>query len=145
MTARLSRFEGRLFAEAGCLFLVVHANEASGVARVTCRVSGETEVIEMPLSEVAKRISSASTLILDNLNGPESVKRVIEGKDGWYFTAREGQMGPYRSRREAGRALVSHVLAMQTALPVRGEPPRAGGSRRREDVPAERSPVGAIS
>jgi len=130
----LSRFEGRLFAEGGCLFLVVHVNEAAGVARVTCRVGEEAEVLEMPLSDVARRISAPPGLVLDNLNGPESAKRILELKDGWYFAAREGRMGPFGSHKQAGRELARHILSMQTADEPRSDPLRPGGSRRREDA-----------
>jgi len=140
VSRNLSRFEGRLFAEGGCLFLVVHADEAAGVARVTCRLAGQTDVVEMPLPEVARRISASPGLILDNLNGPASAKRITEGEGGWYFEAREGRMGPFGAREEAARELVRYVLSMQVAGGARREPLRPAALSRR---PAEE--VGAIS
>jgi hypothetical protein len=115
----LHRFEGRLFAEGGCLFMVVHTDEAAESARVTCRFGDHTEVLDMPLAEVARRVSAAP-LSLDNLTGPKAEKRLVEQANGWYFAAREGLMGPHESRQEASRALARYVLSMQGA----------GGSRR---------------
>lgn len=138
MTQNLARFEGRLFAEGGCLFLVVHVNEAAEVARVSCRVDGQTQLIEMPLSEVARRVASGAALILDNLNSPESARRVLRHKDGWYFSAREGEIGPFESETQAGQELVKHILCMQTAgtaarqpLPTARAVLRNQGERRR--------------
>ena len=141
MARTLSRFEGRLFSESGCLFLVVQTDETAGVARVTCRLGEQTEVLEMPLAEVARRISASPGLILDNLNGPGSAKRMAESEDGWYFQAREGRIGPFDSREEAGRELVRYVLSMQTSGSSRREPLRPPGTRRR----AQALEVGAIS
>ena len=125
MGRSLGRIEGRLFSESGCLFLVVRTDEAAGMARVTCRLGEQTEVLELPFSEVARRISASPALILDNLNGPGSAKRILEGENGWYFETREGRMGPFGSREEAGRELVRYVLSMQTAGSSREEALRA--------------------
>ncbi len=110
----LARFEGRLFAEAGILFLVVEADAAAGVARVSFRVDGQTQVMELPLAEIARRLSSGGELKLDNLNGPVAAKRIVRKPDGWFFAAREGFMGPYDSGQAAQRELARHVLAMQS-------------------------------
>src|SRR5690606_8295876 len=107
-------------------------DEAAGVAEVTCRIDGRTEVVEMPLAEVARRVSSGPALILDNLNGPESARRILEQQDGWYFAAREGRMGPFDSRKTASRALARYILSMQTADDTRREPLRSSGSRHGE-------------
>lgn len=137
VTKPLARVEGRLFVESGCLFLVVHADEATGEARVTCRMDGQVQVVEMPFAEVVKRVASSTGLMLDNLNAPETAKRIIEDEDGWYFASREGRIGPFPSRKQAGHQLVSYILSMQT---VRGaaprEPARAARSRRREAATA---------
>lgn len=132
VTRPLRRFEGRLFAEGGCLFLVVHVDEAEQSAQVTCRFGEDTEILEMPLADVARRVSSAHTLILDNLNGPTAERRILELQDGWYFAAREGRIGPFASRQEAGRALARHVLSMQSA---------DGGRRDPRSAVAHRPPV----
>ena len=131
MSNCLRRFEGRLFAEGGCLFMVVHVDEAAEVARVTCRVDGQTQVIQMPLPEVARRLSTG--LVLDNLNGPETTRRLLRRKDGWYFSAREGQMGPFDSEKSAGRELVRYILCMQTTDQASRKALRSSGSRRRAD------------
>jgi hypothetical protein len=136
VTRPLARIEGRLFAEDGYLFLIVHADEATGVARVSCRMDGQTQIIELPLAEVTKRIVSSARLILDNLNGPETAKRIIEQKDGWYFSAREGQMGPFDSRKEAGHKLTKYILSMQTVNGTPREPSRSAQSRRHEAAAA---------
>ena len=135
MTKCLARFEGRLFVEGGCLFLVVHADESTDQARVTCRIDGQTQVVEMPLSEVASRIAAGSGLMLDNLNSLESEKRITRGADGWYFSTREGRMGPIGSREDAARQLVRYVLSMQSVSDVRREPLRRAGYRRDDLAP----------
>lgn len=132
MSTRLGRFEGRLFAEGGCLFLVVHADEATDMARVTCRIDGQRQVVDMPLAEVAQRVASNTGLILDNLNGPESKRRIFHRHDGWYFSAREGEMGPFPSQQDARRKLVTYILSMQAANDSAREPLRSAGSRRDE-------------
>ncbi len=137
MTKPLGRFEGRLFAEGGCLFMVVRADEAAGTARVSVRVDRQTQVIDMPLPEVAKRVSSGAQLVLDNLNGPDSVRRIKKQQDGWHFTTREGLMGPYDSEQDAARQLGRYILCMQTEPPSRKAPARAArkhvAGRRSED------------
>ena len=110
------RFEGRLFADDGRLFLVVEANETTGVARVTCRIAGERRVLEMPLTEVSRRISAGANLSLDNINGTESKSRVVNRDDGWYFSTREGLQGPYSSEDEARTELGNFVIAAQSAV-----------------------------
>lgn len=113
MSRNLNRLEGRLFTESGRLFMVVHADEANDQAQVTFRVNEATQVLDLPFSEAAARVAKGAKLILDNLNSPEAAKRILEMKDGWYFTSREGQMGPYESREEAGQHLGRHILSMQ--------------------------------
>lgn len=111
---RTKRFEGRLFAEDGCLFMVVAVNEAEGSARVTCSVDERPVVLEMPLEEISRRVASSTHLILDNLNSPDAKRRLQESDDGWYFSAREGRVGPYPTEKEAARALGRYVLSKQT-------------------------------
>lgn len=125
MTAPLGRFEGRLFTEGGCLFMVVRANELTDEARVTCRIDGHTQVIDMPLSDVASRIAKCSGLILDNLNGPSAAKRLLQKEDGWYFSSREGDQGPYASKKEVSNELVRYVLCMQASNVTSREPVRS--------------------
>ncbi|MEQ8860748.1 MAG: DUF6316 family protein [Pseudomonadales bacterium] len=137
MAKPLGRFEGRLFAEGGCLFMVVHADEAAGTARVSCRVDRQTQVIDMPLAHVAKRVSTGAQLVLDNLNGPESTRRIRKSKDGWHFSTREGQMGPFATEQEAARQLGRYILCMQTEPPVRKGPRRAEPAKR--PAPGRRS------
>jgi len=122
MTTCLSRFEGRLFAEGGCLFLVVRVDQENGTGRVSCRIDGEHQLIDMPLAEITKRVTRGASLILDNLNGPHAAKRLRQRKDGWYFTAREGEQGPYDSRQMAAQELARYILCMQSLHPSRREP-----------------------
>ncbi len=112
------RLEGRLFAEAGTMFMVLDADDRAGTARVSCRLDGEQQVVEMPLAEAVRRISTASTLILDNMNSPESLRRISRQGDHWYFASREGSIGPYLSKTDAAHNLCRYILAMQTTPPA---------------------------
>ncbi len=127
---RLNRYEGRLFAEGGTLFMVVQADARNDAARVSYRVNDRTHVIDMPLSDVATRVSAGSSLILDNLNGPESAKRILQLDDGWYFASREGRQGPFESRDDAGLAMGRYILSMQSVNETPRTPNRAVGKRR---------------
>jgi hypothetical protein len=136
----LGRFEGRLFSEDGCLFMVVHADEGAGIARVTARVGAHTQVIEMPFADMVRRVTSGSSLVLDNLNGPDFVRRLQKKKDGWHFTTREGLMGPFESEGFAARQLTRYILRMQTEpnptpAVAAAAPPRRADKR----TPARRS------
>jgi len=111
---RTKRFEGRLFAESGCLFMVVAVNEPEGKANVSCRLDGQSVVLEMPLTEVSRRISASASIQLDNLNGPDSRRRLQRQDDGWHFSSREGLMGPYPTEKDAARELARYVLCRQT-------------------------------
>jgi hypothetical protein len=148
VTKPLGRFEGRLFAEGGCLFLVVHADEMTREARVTCRIDGQTQVIDMPFDQMARRVGAATGLILDNLSAPATAKRLLQQEDGWYFAAREGHKGPYESKKMAGRELVRYVLCMQTeraATDVPREPRRAeANGRRASDLSARQAAAEAL-
>lgn len=105
------RFEGRLFVKDGRLCMVVEANEASGIGRVSFRVDGQQQMVEMPLSEVGQRISAGTNLVLDNVSGTELSKRILRKPDGWFFSAREGLKGPYQSGEEAERELSQYILS----------------------------------
>ncbi len=113
MSCNMNRLEGRLFTESGTLFMVVHADEANDKAQVSFRVNEQTQVLDLPFSEAAARVAKGANLILDNLNSPESAKRILEMKDGWYFASREGEIGPYESKEEAGQRLGRYILSMQ--------------------------------
>ena len=114
-TKGVGRYEGRLFAEDGRLYMVVEANEDADVARVSCCIDGERQVIEMSIMDVAARISAGTDLVLDNINGNDSEKRILRKKDGWFFSAREGLKGPYRTGAEAKRELGKYIVASQSA------------------------------
>lgn len=111
------RLEGRLFVEASTMFMVLDADERSGIARVSCRMDGLQQVVEMPIADVVRRISSAGSLILDNMNSPDSLRRVTQQGSDWYFASREGSIGPYATRTEAAQNLCRYILAMQTTPP----------------------------
>ena len=112
-TTSLGRFEGRLFAEAGQLYMVVEANEDTGIARVSCRIDGRQQVLDMPVAEVSKRLSSGAPLALDSVGSDDMSKRIVQKPDGWFFSAREGLKGPYSTGEEAERELSQHILAAQ--------------------------------
>jgi hypothetical protein len=139
MTTCLSRFEGRLFAEGGCLFLVVHVDQATGIGRVSCSIDGEMQVTELPLAEISRRVSEGAQLILDNLNGPLAAQRLLRRKSGWHFASREGEMGPFPSKQEAGQQLARYILSKQSQGGSRRGPSRSG--LRREDLPAAQQPA----
>ncbi len=130
MSRILNRLEGRLFTESGTLFMVVHADEANDQAQVSFRVNEETQVLDLPFSEAAARVAKGANLILDNLNSPEAAKRILEMKDGWYFASREGEMGPYESKEEAGQNLGRYILSMQETGQTSREPERSQPARR---------------
>ena len=109
-----ARFEGRLFADAGGLCLVVEVDNAAGTGRVSRRVDGESQVVEMPLAELGERISSSSNLQLDNIGRSDLSRRILRKRDGWYFSAREGLKGPFPSHEEAESELRAHVLSTQS-------------------------------
>ena len=132
MSRILNRLEGRLFTESGTLFMVVHADEASNEAQVSFRVNEKTQVLDLPFSEAAARVAKGANLILDNLNSPEAAKRILEMKDGWYFASREGEMGPYESKEEAGQRLGRYILSMQETGQTSREPNRSQSARRVE-------------
>lgn len=118
----MNRLEGRLFSEGGALFMVVHANEAENLAQVSFRVNEQTQLIDMSYAEASARVARGSSLILDNLNSAQAARRLLEMKDGWYFAAREGQMGPYESQERAGQELGRYILTMQSENITSREP-----------------------
>jgi hypothetical protein len=128
MSRNLNRLEGRLFTESGTLFMVVHADEANNQAQVSFCINEETQVLDLPFSEAAARVAKGANLILDNLNSPESAKRILQMKDGWYFASREGEMGPYESKEQAGQNLGRYILSMQEIGKTSREPEQQGRS-----------------
>ena len=129
MSRNLNRLEGRLFTESGTLFMVVHADEANDRAQVSFRVNEDTQVLELPFSEAAARVAKGANLMLDNLNSPQSAKRLQEMQDGWYFASREGEMGPYETREEAGQSLGRYILSMQEIGKTSRDPEAQSASR----------------
>ena len=115
MNARtLNRFEGRLFAESGVLFMVVEADLTTGMARVSCRIEGELQLLDMSLEDVSSRLAASGELKLDNLNGPNAEKRLVKERGKFFFTSREGQQGPFGSEEDARHALACYIIARQT-------------------------------
>ena len=51
------RIEGRLFTDDGRLYFVLSVDPESGFAQVSHRADGRLQVTQMPISEVAVRIS----------------------------------------------------------------------------------------
>ena len=114
-SALVKRFEGRLFLEDGRLCMVVEADESRGVGRVSSRTDGKTTVVEMPLSEIGQRLSVSAKMTLDSIGAATSVQRIQQKSDGWYFSAREGLLGPFASHEEAEEELTGHMLSAQSA------------------------------
>lgn len=111
----VNRFEGRLFLEDGRLCMVVEADEVSGMGRVSSRVDGHTNVVEMPISEIGKRLSLSSKMTLDGIGAATSAQRIQEKSDGWYFSAREGLIGPFKTDKEAQKELSEYIMSSQSA------------------------------
>lgn len=115
-SSQSSRFEGRLFLEHGRLYFVIDVDNKTDTARISCRVDGEQQVIQMPVSEVAMRLSTSSKL--DSLNTSDTTKRIVEQSDGWYFSTREGLKGPFGTEAKAKEGLDKHILASQAGAPA---------------------------
>lgn len=109
------RYEGRLFILDGVLHFVTEVDEQAREARVSRRAAGETQILNMPLTEVATHLASCSEIKLDNLHSPEAAQRVVEQEDGWYFVTREGEQGPYAEEQQAQEALRAFILRVQSA------------------------------
>jgi len=110
----LNRYEGRLFAESGVLFLVVEANLKTSTARVSCRVEGDLQLVEMPLEDVQARLAATGELKLDNVNGPNAEKRIVKQNAKFFFSSREGNQGPFASAEDAKHALACYIIASQS-------------------------------
>ncbi len=111
----VNRFEGRLFLEDGRLCMVVEADESSGMARVSSRVDGQSNVVEMTLLEISQRLSVSAKMTLDSIGAATSAQRIQQQSDGWYFSAREGLTGPFSSQDEAQKQLTRYILSSQSA------------------------------
>jgi len=111
VTAQAGRFEGRLFSDNGRLNFVIDVNTESGVARVSCRIDDEQQIVQMPIAEVGLKLSTNTKL--DGFGVNASPNRIVEQTDGWFFSTREGLKGPYVSDAEADRALNSYIQSMQ--------------------------------
>jgi len=110
----LNRYEGRLFAESGVLFLVVEANLKTGMARVSCRVEGDLQLVEMPIEDVSARLAATGELKLDNVNGPNAEKRLVKQNGKFFFTSREGNQGPFGNPEDAKHALACYIISKQS-------------------------------
>jgi len=93
--------------------MILEANPDTGVAKASCRLGEETQVIDLPLSEVVGRLGSSNTLKLDRLSSEETEERVVKKDDRWFFQAREGSHGPYANESDAKQALKRHILSAQ--------------------------------
>lgn len=111
----VARYEGRLFTDEGRLCMVIEADHESGVGRVSVRVDGKQQLIEMSLAEIGNKIAAAAGLSLDGVNSETQAVRVIRKPDGWFFNAREGLKGPYQSSATAERELNEYVVASQAS------------------------------
>lgn len=110
-TGLSNRFEGRLFSDEERLYFVLDVDTESGVARVSCRAEDGPKVIQMPVAEVGRRLSTSSNPCLDGLSSSDPSGRILKQAGGWFFTTREGMKGPYLSDTEANVALKKHIEA----------------------------------
>ena len=111
----VARYEGRLFTDDGRLCMVIEADPESGIGRVSTRIDGQQQMLEMPLSEIGNKIAAAAGLTLDTVNSETQTARVIRKPDGWFFNAREGLKGPYQSSEAAERELNEYVISAQAS------------------------------
>ena len=111
----LNRLEGRLFVEQGQLFYVLHVDSKTGIARVSVREDGKQSVVEMPVHEIGAKVGACTQLALDGLESQQTANRAFEGKDGWYFKAREGEFGPFADETTAKKELKNYIIKVQGA------------------------------
>jgi hypothetical protein len=107
----VDRLEGRLFVEEGRLCLILEADPVSGMAQVSRCVDSERQVFPMPIPDVCSRL--ASNIDLDSLGKEGKTDRTVEKDDGWYACAREGEIGPFETKKQAAKALEDHILEHQ--------------------------------
>lgn len=103
----LNRLEGRLFDDAGHLCLVVEANDATGLGRVSYQEDGARHVIDMPLTEISRLVAQGTNGVSDKSD--DLSHRVKEKADGFYAMAREGAIGPFSSFVQAESAMREHI------------------------------------
>ena len=108
------RYEGRLFAVDGFLFLIVEVDPEKGMARVSCRIDDRQQTIDLPITDVANRLATSANLMLDGINADTTAKRVVEQTGEWFFNSREGQMGPYESEDVAAQELGKYIICAQS-------------------------------
>jgi hypothetical protein len=113
LASKSARFTGRLFSQEGRLHLVLDVDAESDSARISCRVDGDHQVFQMPISEVSRLLSANADMRLDGLQSTQAGNRVVGSSDGWYFETREGTNGPFQSKAAAREALGQHVIAAQ--------------------------------
>ena len=58
-------------------------------------------------------LANVPQLKLDGLNAQRNKSRLLEKDDGWYFTTRDGEKGPYASEKQAERRLTKYILLAQ--------------------------------
>lgn len=115
----LNRLEGRLFADAGHLCLVVEANEATGQGRVSFQADGVRHVVDMPLIEISRLVAQSNNP-QDASTAHSLTHRVSEKADGFYAMAREGEIGPFKSFAQAETAMREHIeQSLLTNSPAR--------------------------
>lgn len=112
-SALAQRCEGRLFSREGNLCLVVGIDLESGYASVSARTESGPQVTQMPLSEVVACLAAVPQLKLDGISSERLKARVLEKDDGWYFSTREGEKGPFASEKQAQRRLTKYILMAQ--------------------------------
>jgi hypothetical protein len=125
-----SRFEGRLYTDEGRLYYVVEVNKETGFARVSYRQDDQQQVKDVPVNEVAAHLATSSKLMLDGLSNPDKARRLVQEEDGWYFSTREGRVGPHSSEQEADDELTKYILSIQTK-PQPERAPRVYGAQSR--------------
>ena len=110
-----NRFVGRLYTDEGRLHLVLDVDLEAETGRVSCKIDGERQTIDVPLNVIGSHLALGGELKLDSLNAGSKAARTVEKPDGWYFSTREGLKGPYPTDEAANDALNEHILTFQGA------------------------------
>ncbi len=80
---------------------------------MSARTESGPQVTQMPLAEVIASLASVPQLKLDGISSERVKERVLEKEDGWYFTTRGGEKGPYTTEKQAKRRLTKYILMAQ--------------------------------
>ncbi|MEM7077580.1 MAG: DUF6316 family protein, partial [Pseudomonadota bacterium] len=114
----VNRLEGRVFVKNGLMCLITEVDNDQRTARISY-TDGEQRIVEqMEIAEVSALVAVSVGIQYDNLNSSRTMARISEQNDGWYFSAREGDQGPYKTEKRAQQELRRFLLNAQV-LPNR--------------------------